>query len=162
MLELTPEQVTELFEYRDGDLYWKLSTNHKIAKDKKAGTKNSHGYLTVTLNDKILKVHRLVFLLHYGYLPKYIDHINGNRSDNRIENLREATASQNCLNRSVQSNNKANIKNVSWHKRDKKWQVFVTVDKKSKYFGSFKDLELADLVAQEARDKFHKEYANHG
>jgi len=65
----------------------------------------------------------LIFLYHHGYLPKFVDHIDGNKKNNRIENLREATKSQNAMNQKVSTRNTSGIKGVMWHKRDKKWFV---------------------------------------
>jgi hypothetical protein len=95
-------------------------------------------------------------------LPKEIDHINGDRQDNRLENLREVTRSQNQLNKSLAKNNTSGTKGVSWHKKSKSWTVRLSVDKQSKNIGYFKDLELAELVAIEARNKYHGNYTKLG
>ena len=61
---------------------------------------------------KMYLTYRLIFLMEHGYMPKYVDHINGDPADNRIENLREATAMQNGTNRGKQTNNTSGYKNV--------------------------------------------------
>jgi hypothetical protein len=99
--------------------------------------------------------------MFYGYLPKYIDHIDGNPSNNKIENLREVTNSQNCKNSKISITNKSGVKNVHWNKENKKWRVQLTINGKTKCFGSYDNLDTAELVAQEARNKYHGEYARH-
>jgi hypothetical protein len=100
MTELTQEKVKELFEYRDGALFLKNRTTDSIGRSVKhlngkiAGTPDSSGYLQTKINGKLHLNHRLIFLMFNGYLPSFVDHINGKRSDNRIENLRSATISQ--------------------------------------------------------------------
>jgi hypothetical protein len=76
----------ELFENIDGSLYWK-SNYRKSRIGKKAGVPHSKGYVQVTYKTKLYMEHRIVFLMHYGYVPQLIDHINGNKADNKILNL---------------------------------------------------------------------------
>jgi hypothetical protein len=158
---ITKEYLHELFEYKDGELYWKLSPTNNVKTGKSAGSFCKRGYKFVGINKKVYRIHRLIFLMHYGYLPKIIDHKDNNKFNNRIENLREASTFENQQNRTVQKNNKSGIKNVAWHKHSSKWRVSIQVNKKRNFIGSFKDLELADLVATEARNKYHKEFARH-
>jgi hypothetical protein len=101
----------------------------------------------------------LIFLLEHGYLPKEIDHINGDRPDNRIENLREATRRENPYNQGMCKNNTSGFRGVSWHNHSKAWLVRLCVNGKSKIIGYFKDLELAGLVADEARALHHGKFA---
>lgn len=124
-------------------------------------------YLRVFVDGKPRSLHRMIYLWNHGHLPKTLDHIDGNRANNKIENLREATQQQNCLNRKHHSNSKSPYKNVylqaptknaEWKRN---WVVSVNVAGKRKYIGSFEDLELANLVATEARDKFHGQFARH-
>ena len=95
---ITQQQVLELFEYRDGDLYWKVKPAKQVAVGAKAGCKNSHGYCVVRVNKVLYGIHRIIFLMHHGHLPEYIDHADGDRLNNRIENLRQATKIQNSYN----------------------------------------------------------------
>lgn len=165
---ITQEQVNFLFEYKDGVLLNKNRTKDSIGRDisklngKIAGSLDSSGYLQTKINKKLYLNHRIIFLMFHGYLPELLDHINGDKTDNRIENLRAATTCQNQHNKKARKHTSSGCKNVCWHKASKKWNVYLDVNKERKFLGSYKDLELADLVAQEARSKFHKEYANHG
>jgi hypothetical protein len=128
---------------------------------RKVGSANPDGYVNIGYKRRYLSAHRLVFLLHHGYMPEVVDHIDGNPSNNKINNLRAATKSTNAFNRHARIDNKIGIKNVCWSKAHKKWVVNININKKKTQFGYFKDLELAELVATEARNKFHGEFARH-
>lgn len=161
MTTITQELANSLFEYRNGHLFRKVNRRSYKAGDL-VGNTEVDGYVRTTLNGKRYLIHRIIFLMQHGYMPKETDHINGNRADNRIENLREVSRSENNINRGSFKQNKSGCKNVSWHKLESKWQVQLKINKKAKHFGYFNDLELADLVATEARDKYFGRYANHG
>lgn len=156
---ITQELIAETFEYKDGALYWKKPThpNKDYLIGTLAGSIHKTGYRHITWMNNINKAHRLIFMLHYGYMPKEIDHINGDRADNRLENLREVTRSQNQYNKTPQANT-SGVRNVSWHKKSKAWIVRLTMQGKTVFQQYFKDLELAELVAIEARDKFFGKY----
>jgi hypothetical protein len=158
---ITQELLHTLFDYKNGHLYRKNIRKAGIKAGSLAGYKNNNGYLQVTIQRKKYLIHRIVFLMHYGYLPDEIDHINNTPTDNRIENLREATRLQNCHNQKMTTKNKTGAKNVIWINKRKKWRVAMRINGKAKSFGYFFDLELADLVAQEVRNKYHKQFANH-
>lgn len=158
---MNKDLISEYFDYKDGALYWKnvahKNQNHLIGQ--KAGFMHSTGYRHITWFGKKHKAHRLIFLLVHGYMPKEIDHINGDRQDNRIENLREVTRSENQFNKAMCSNNTSGFRGVNWHKHSKSWVVRVCTKGKTKILGYFKDLELAGLVADEARNLYHGKYA---
>ena len=158
---LTQELLHEIFEYRDGSLYWKNPNNKNARPDRKAGSLLDTGYLRVGLFGKDFRVHRLIYLMFHGHLPEILDHINGNKLDNRIENLRPATYSQNCSNSVKQKRNTSGIKNVYWNKQIQKWTVIIGSDKKLKYFGSYTSIEEAAEVAKQKRNQLHKEFARH-
>lgn len=157
---ITQTLIAEYFEYKDGDLYWIKAPyrNKENQIGQIAGSIHKTGYRHITWMNKIHKAHRLIFLLQNGYLPKEIDHINGDRADNRIENLREATRSQNQFNKSMQRNMSGH-RGVTWHKKTQKWAVRVMMNNVSRSFGYYDDLEFAALVAEEARIKLFGGYA---
>jgi HNH endonuclease/AP2 domain len=161
-MEITQELLHELFEYRDGVLYWKVSRGRLAKAGDPVGSLNNTGYMRTHMKGKNYLNHRLIFMMHHGYLPKYLDHINNNCLDNRIENLRECTRSGNQQNVLKRCDNTSGVKSVSWRKRLNKWQVRISVDGVRKYLGIYEDKELAELVAEEARLKYHGEFANHG
>lgn len=153
---VTQERLKELFEYKDGDLYRKK--DGKLARVK---SNPKQRYERMTIDSKVYRIHRMIFLYHNGYLPDVLDHIDGNKKNNIIENLRVATQQQNCLNRMAHKNNRSGYKNVHWANSMNKWCVLINVDGKRKVINYFEDVELAGLVAQEARDLYHGEFANH-
>jgi hypothetical protein len=157
---INKELVSEYFDYRDGYLYWKKVThpNKSYLIGQEVGFIHSTGYRHVTWLGKQHKVHRLIYLFVHGYMPKEIDHINGNRADNSIENLREVTRSQNQCNKTMCSSNTSGYKGVSWHKRANKWSIRLTKNGEIKHFGYYDDLELAGLVALEARNLHFGKY----
>ena len=153
------KQAQENFIYSNGNLLWAKKSAERIKIGDIAGAKTTKGYVKVIVNGKFYRAHRIIFLIHYGYLPKLIDHIDGNPSNNKIENLREATNSQNQHNRKINANNVSKTKGISWEKSTKQWRVDLGVNGKRKHFGRFFDLELAELVSTEARNKYHKQFA---
>ena len=92
-------------------------------------------------------------------LDDEIDHIDGNKSNNKIENLRAVKRSQNQWNAKIRKDSTSGVKGVLWHKRDCKWAASIRFHNKSKSLGCYDDLELAELVVQEARILYHGEYA---
>jgi hypothetical protein len=157
---LTKEYLHQIFEYKDGGLFWKI-TKKKIKAGSKVGALGSNGYLSTNIEKKRYLLHRLIFLFHNGYLPKLIDHIDGNRFNNNINNLREANFSENICNAKLYKSSKSGLKNVYWLKNANKWAVRLNINKKRVFLGLFEDVELADLVAHEARDKYHGKFAKH-
>lgn len=152
-------QLLQTYYYKDGSLYYTGSGKGRklfrpIGCISRAGKKTYVPSGTTA-------VHRIIFKMFYGTEPPVIDHINGNNLDNRIENLREATTVTNGYNRKTNANNKLGIKNVCYKLSERKYRVIITINKKQKEIFSTKDLELAELVAQEARDKYHGQYARH-
>ena len=157
MNTLTIEQANHLFEYKDGNLYWKNPVQ-KQNRGKVVGFDSGHGYKRVDIKGKQYNVHRIVFFMHYGYFPKMVDHIDGNGANNAIENLREADYSKNNFNSVYKCKNKSGYRSVFFHNQRNKWCVSMTINGKHKFFGSYDDVELAGLVAEEARRKYHGEF----
>jgi hypothetical protein len=153
---MTLDQITisTLFEDKEGVLYWRKT-------GKKAGTLHRTGYIQICVDKKLHNAHRLMFMLHCGWVPELIDHVDGNRANNKIDNLRAATWSQNLQNMKLRPTNKSGCKNVSWSNSRQKWAVQLSIGGRPTNLGRFDDLELADLVATEARNKYHGAFARH-
>jgi hypothetical protein len=165
MRDLTVDLLNHLFEYdkETGNLIWKKALAKRIKVGDIAGCKcKVSGYITVRINKKSYYAHRLVFLMHKGYLPKTIDHINGDRADNRIENLRAASAQQNQHNRRMSKNNTSGYKGVSWNIVMKKWHAYIYLESKRINLGHYNTPEEADAVVRKAREELHGTFANHG
>ena len=161
MNKLEQSQLLEAFEYRDGNLFWKVSRGRAKAGDK-AGCKNWNGYAFVGFNGKQHMAHRVIFLIHRGFMPEYVDHINRNPSDNRIENLRACTNSENLCNAKLPKHNTSGVKGITWLKREGKWQARIWVNGKAKSIGRFASLDDAKQSVMKAREFYHEEFANHG
>ena len=160
---ITQSALKDLFDYKDGDLYWKISPSKQIKIGAKAGNTKSNGYLRVGINYKQYSLHRLIFMMHHGYVPDYIDHIDGDKANNRIENLRAASHSENLYNRKFQKNNTSGVKGVSYEKQyKKKWKAKISVDGKEMSIGRFETLEEAKKAIKATREKLHGFFANHG
>lgn len=133
---------------------WELTPNGEfIIKDsfhkskigrKVRGGVDRDGYFRVEFNNYTIPLHRLVWFYIHGDCPPMLDHINGNRQDNRIENLRPADAYINNSNR--QKHRDGIPPGVNYHSRDKKWYVQVYQNKRYKYVGRYETLEQAIAV----------------
>lgn len=148
------DEIKKLFRYdpKSGHLYW-IAPGKGRSKKKPAGTKLSTGYLGIVIGPKRYLAHRLCWLLHYGELPKdQIDHINGNKTDNRIVNLREATNSQNGKNLKLSARNTSGVTGVTFDKQTQKWRASIKVDGKDinlKRWASFEDAVSARKAAEQ-------------
>jgi hypothetical protein len=145
--DLPPFDVKEVFDYRDGHLFWKHSSRGRSI-TKPVGTCLSTGYRSVVVGGRWFMVHRLVYLFHTNEWPEIIDHIDGNKLNNCIENLRSASKSLNGLNlHSLNAKNKSGFRGVYWNKRANKWIAQITVNRKTMYLGCYEDvLEAASAV----------------
>jgi len=156
---ITKEYLNDLFIYKEGKLFWKRSPARRIKVGTEACSLSGNGYLRVAIKQIHYPLHRIIFMMHHGYLPKYVDHIDGNPLNNCIDNLREATQTQNLYNAKKRKDNSSGLKGISWVKRLNKWLVQLSINKKNTYLGVYEDLELAELVAQEARILYHGRFA---
>lgn len=159
---LTQAKVRELFYYDGKQLVWKIIPKGKNKVGKVAGCVcKSSGYTIIGWKGKYYKAHRLIWLYVYGNTPNKIDHINHNRSDNRIENLRSVDYLTNSRNRKADSVGKNPYTGVTWNKRSKKWVVSIKPSSKRVHLGYFNDLEEAISIRLTANNHygFHE---NHG
>jgi hypothetical protein len=157
---LIQETVKHLFDYKDGVLYWKESRKGGCSKGDAASAIRGR-YGVVGINGVYYSTHRVIFLYHHGYLPDRVDHRDGNPFNNRIENLRECTHSENMRNRKINKNNKSGCKGVTWDKEESKWRVRLSLDGKRIHLGRFSSYEEAEAAANNARDFYHGEFARY-
>jgi hypothetical protein len=155
-------EITDLLEYKEGYLFWKINRRNQVHSGEKAGYLHKNKYLRVCIKGKQYFVHRVIFFLHHKCWPDQIDHINGNKLDNRIENLRPASGVFNAWNRSKPLTNTSGVKNVVWDKLRNKWRVQITANKKRVQIGMFDDIDIAKQAAIKARNTLHGQFANHG
>ena len=155
--ELTAERLREFLSYSpdSGDFRW-VVTKGRSAAGRVAGSFDSYGYVVIRLDRRIYKAHRLAWLYMHGKWPAdQIDHINGDRADNRMSNLREATMAQNQQNMKVPAHNTSRYVGVTWSKREKKWLANIKVNGKVIGLGSYSRIEQAAAAYAEGKAKFH-------
>ena len=153
--------IKENFRYEDGNLY-RLKDRGGSKVGEVAGWVticNRRSYRKMSINGRTVYVHHAIFLLHHGYLPKCIDHIDGNSLNNRIENLRAATQSQNMGNSRMKSSNTSGYKGVTFRKDTGKWQSAVMVNGKHISLGSYATKEQAHQAYVLGSKKHFGEFA---
>lgn len=160
MDNLSIEYLKTLFEYRDGHLYRLITISSNAKRGDRAGTIDKSGYVIIRVNRKHYKEHRLIFLMHHGYLPEQIDHIDGTKDNNRIENLRPATNSQNQFNKTKRTKNNSGLKGVHWNKSKNKYISQCSVNGTKHYLGQFDDKYVAYETVCNFRKLYHGEFCN--
>ena len=120
------------------------------------GLSLSRGYLVGTLDGRMYKTHRLVWLYVHGQWPaNQIDHINHVTTDNRVDNLRDVTCAQNHQNRKRHTCSSSGYLGVNWHKRDCKWQAHIELDGTRHHLGYYAELNDAIEARKSAEYTFH-------
>lgn len=152
----TAKMAMERFSVKEGRLLYKDS-------GRLAGSLSENGYRIVSIRlagvNRAYLVHRIIWLMFIGSWPKNeIDHINRNKQDNRIENLREATHSENSLNRGIGRNNSSGHKGVSRTRSTGKWRAYATVSGVGKFLGEFNTPDEAGTAYVEYVKKMHGEF----
>jgi hypothetical protein len=155
---MTLDEVNDFFEYKDGFLYWKKSKG-TVKAGSKAGNQRKDGYIDIGYKGKLIRAHRIIWFMHYGFMPDFIDHINGLRNDNRIENLRVATRQQNQMNLKTRFDNSSGYTGVYWVKRLNKWFARIQLGYKTKHLGVFESIDDAIAVRKNAEIKYFGEFA---
>lgn len=171
------ELLNSLFRYdsESGKLFWKvggsLGENRKRRKEVEVESLSGSGtrpYLGARIQHKIYLVHRIVWKLVTGKDPfgHQIDHVDGDRFNNRFSNLRLATHAENNQNTPLQKNNTSGVKGVSWHKQKSRWRANVAVGPRGRSkqisLGLFDKLSDAENAVREYRTKLHGKFTNHG
>jgi len=155
-------EILSLLRIEDGVAYWRVRINRRVLAGAKAGTIKPGGYVHIRFLRKMFQLHRLVFLDHHGYLPAEIDHIDGNPTNNRVDNLRAVTRTQNQWNAKTRKDNTSGVKNVSWCERDRRWIVQLRSGGRLAYVARFDTLSEAKADAEQARNETFGEFARHG
>lgn len=133
--------------------------NRRKARKGMDSTTPFHGYRRVNVGIKKYLAHRLAWLLHKGHWPEFeIDHINGDKADNRISNLRDVTHAENQKNRRLSKNNTSTVQGVTWSNQNQKWLVRIS----GTYIGLFSNLEDAALarMTAEINEDYHPNHGN--
>jgi hypothetical protein len=129
----------------------------------KAGTKQNFGYIVIAVDHRRYVAHRLAWLYVYGVWPSDdVDHINGDKSDNRIFNLRLATRAQNMQNVAKHKHNKSGAKGVSWMNTRSKWRAYIFVGYKQIHLGLFSSFNRAVEARKLAEQTYHSHAYGNG
>lgn len=156
--------LRQLFDYNpDTGLFTRTVTKNSNAKiGDIAGSVTDGGYITISIGGEVFRAHRLAWLYMYGEFPKNeIDHINHNRADNRICNLRDVTRKENGKNRALSKNNKSGVCGVSWYKAGNKWQAGIKIDHRRIHLGHFTKFHEA-VNARKNAEVLYGFHENHG
>jgi hypothetical protein len=155
---ITQSELRELLHYDPltGVFTWLIANGRRIHVGDEAGWEQSRGYRQITINNKMYLASRLAWLYMIGVWPKnLIDHIDTNQHNNKWDNLREATHSQNKCNTTLTKANTTGVKNVSYNSRKRKWKVQIS----KKFLGYFDKIEDAEAVAKIKRKELHGDFA---
>jgi len=158
--------ISEAISYdpNTGQMMWKKKSGPKLPGMSAGCLCKTHGYILIRVDTVLYMAHRIAWVLSYGREPDgHIDHINGNKSDNRIMNLREATPSQNMFNRGAQSNNACGLKGVCFNPKirgSKKWSAEICENRKRHKLGLFSLKSLAAVAYAKAAIRYHGKFAN--
>lgn len=161
-LPLTMDRLKEFLAYYPdaGIFVWQKTSNRNGGK---AGTQAGYlrdGYLVIKLDRRAYMAHRLAYFYMHGKWPSHqIDHISGDRLDNRAVNLRPATNTQNRWNVGTYKNNSSGIRGVCWKPNIKRWVARIGTLEGRKTLGTFKTKEEAAAVYADAARKYHGEFA---
>ena len=153
---ITKEFLLEIFNYdsKNGGLYWKNPSSFRVKKGDRAGCIDDLGYRRITIKPYRYREHQLIWLIEHGFLPKLqIDHIDGNKSNNHINNLREVSNKQNSENRNFNKNNKLRVKGVYLFRN--KYCACIQNNYKRYHLGVYKTLEDAQAAYINASKKMH-------
>lgn len=157
-MTITQAQVKDLFDYRGGHLFWRVSPSSQVRIGDLAGN-DSRGYRQIGIGGKRHFAHRLIWLWHHGEFPSFLDHINGVKSDSRVENLRPATKEENGRNRGAQTNNTSGYKGVSFKKDKGKFRSEIKISGRRIHLGYFTDPATAHAAYAEAANRLFGEFA---
>lgn len=151
------KRLREVLDYEPttGVFRWRVAIGRRVQAGNVAGTLHPKGYRQITIDARKYRAPRLAWFYVHGCWPKnQIDHMNGNRDDNRIENLRDVTSSENLQNqRRAYSSSTTGFLGVSTHR--KKFQARIMLDGKNRHLGTFPTPEAAHVVYLAAKRRLH-------
>lgn len=162
---ITAQELRNAFNYNPetGDMCWKIRPANNVKVGAPIRAKNTSGYYHVGFKKKVYVVHRLIWLMTYDEWPDgEIDHVNCNKLDNRLENLRLATKGQNQSNRGKSEGLTSKYKGVCWKKSNKCWTAQISHDGKCHWLGHFENELDAHKAYCEAAVRLKGEFARYG
>lgn len=158
--QLLPSYLCGLFNYDSdtGQITWKESRQHHVKDGQIAGSIDGKGRIRIEINGKTYAAHQIAFAIYHGrWATHQVDHINGDKLDNRIINLREATNAENSRNRP--SKGKSGYRGVSFHKRTGLYHARIMTDGKKMFLGAFVCPKVAAIAYNNAAKELHGKFA---
>lgn len=160
--KLTRERLHEVLDYNlaTGVFIWKIQVGRKSPAGKIAGCKPKRGgYRHIQIDGEDIQMHRVAWFYVHGRWPEqYMDHIDRNRSNNAIANLREATPAQNRCNSVCQGRNKTGLKGISFSKTMGQWHAQIAFNRQRQELGYFNTPEEAHQAWRDAAEKLHGDF----
>jgi hypothetical protein len=160
MKDITAEIMRTLFDYDHdtGIFWWRVKPSRRVKAGAAAGSVSSDGYIVIGVDGTNFKAHRLAWLHFHGVWPEHeIDHLNGNRADNRIANLRDVSRSTNAQNQTrPRSGSTSSYIGVSWNKRAERWHAKIMANGQRQHLGYFKSAKAAHAAYLAAKLRFHQ------
>jgi len=156
---MNSQDLHHLFECRDGVLYWKNPKAHRCKVGDKAGSVDKDGYIQVHLSGGRVPAHKIIWCMAYGEMPEMLDHINGDRADNRLSNLRVVTKRENNMNHAKRTDNKSGFTGVRWHKQRGKWNARIKLDGKEISLGMYESFGEAVNARLKSEAELFGEYS---
>ena len=164
----SPETLRNLLSYdpETGKLFWKARGygrfDTRFAGREAFTAVDPRGYISGRVFNKTYTGHRVAWAVHYGAWPSgQIDHINHNRADNRLNNLRDVSIWENRVNATLQKNNKSGVAGVYWYARCGRWQAYIKVRGKRHHLGYFAE-KFDAILTRLLAEKKHGFHINHG
>jgi hypothetical protein len=171
-VNIIPDNIVDYLEYNESSstcLVWKKQKPHTSNKvGDECGCLNKRGYYIFCFDGKYYTNHRVIFFMFTGQCPEVVDHIDTNRTNNKIDNLRPATHSQSACNTKRRSVNKTGIKGLSIveNKYGSYWRLGVQINGKDVLNTMYKKdkytIEQVEEIIRATREKYHGSFANHG
>lgn len=156
---LTIDKINFFFSYDGENLLWKNITSRRCKVNSIAGTEINGGYRHIRIEKTYYLAHQIIFFMAYRYVPEMVDHIDGNKRNNKINNLRAATRSQNGGNSKIRKDNFYGLKGVTYHKQTGKFRARITCNKKKYSLGLYKTKDDAAFAYSIAASFLFKEFA---
>lgn len=160
-MKITHEDLLLLLSYdpETGEFTWLVSASPRVRAGGPAGyLRKRDGYIVVRVHGHGYSAHRLAWFYMYGAWPRSIDHIDRNRANNALKNLREATVSQNAMNTAFRNMNGSGYRGVTWNKGSGKWQAQSRLNGRNHYLGVFDTAEKASEAYEAFCKKHHGEF----
>lgn len=162
MPSISVERIKELWNYdpKTGIFRWKVHASRKFRAGSVAGETDPSRYVRLRYREHFLYAHRVAWAISFGvWPPDDIDHIDMNKNNNRLSNLRLATRAQNIIHRPVRKNSLTRVKGVYQDKRDGRFYAYIDVMRKRHNLGGFAALADANKARIEAETTYHGEFS---